>query len=153
MSNKAFPVIEAEDDKPVDNDEDDPAPELEEDDISGPALTSVQKLNIKKIHNNCGHPSKTEFLRCLRLSGAQGRVLKYVRKEFACSSCDAKGHMPKARLPASLPRTFRFNETIGIDLVEVKDPWGEKHTFVNIVCWGTLFQILARVEDKKAVTF
>ena len=60
--------------------------------------------------------------------------------------------MPKARLPASLPRTFRFNETIGIDLVEVKDPWSDKHVFVNMICWGTLFQIFARAPDKKAVT-
>ena len=31
-------------------------------------LTSSQKKVIQNIHNNCGHPSKEEFLRALRLS-------------------------------------------------------------------------------------
>ena len=33
-------------------------------------LTSSQKKVIQNIHNNCGHPSKEEFLRALRLSRA-----------------------------------------------------------------------------------
>ena len=59
--------------------------------------------------------------------------------------------MPKARLPASLPRTLRFNETVGIDLAEVEDPWGSKHVFTNLVCWGTLFQLWKKTEGKTAL--
>ena len=76
--------------------------------------------------------------------------MKYVRRRFKCDAREAKGHMPKARLPASLPRSFRFNETVGIDLVEVADPWGDKHIFLNMVCWGTLLQLFERVELNKA---
>ena len=76
-------------------------------------LTSSQKKVIQNIHNNCGHPSKEEFLRALRLSRARPEVLHYVRREFACA---AKRHPPKPRFPAALPRTCRFNETLGLDL-------------------------------------
>lgn len=135
----------------ADNDEDDPPPDNVSKDTSGPSLNPEQKMNIKKIHNNCGHPSNTEFLRALRLSGAQGRVLAYVRKESKRSACEAKGHMPKARLPASIPRTFRFNETFGIDLAEVEDPWGTKHIFTNLVCCGTFLQLWRKTEGKTAL--
>ena len=79
-------------------------------------LTSNQQKVIQNIHNNCGHPSKEEFLRALRLSRARLEVLHYVRREFECPACAAKGHPPKPRLPAALPRTFRFNETLGLVL-------------------------------------
>ena len=71
-------------------------------------LTSSQKKVIQNIHNMCGHPGKEEFLRALGLSRA--------RRESECPACAAKGHPPKPRLPAALPRTFRFNETLGVDL-------------------------------------
>ena len=79
-------------------------------------LTSSQRKVIQNIHNNRGHPSKEEFLRALRLSRARPEVLHCVRREFECPACAAKGHPPKPRFPAALPRTFRFNETLGLDL-------------------------------------
>ena len=78
-------------------------------------LTSSQKEVSQNIHNNYGHPSKEEFLRALRPSP---EVLDYVRREFECPACAAKGHPPKPRLPAALPRTFRFNETLGVYFFE-----------------------------------
>lgn len=67
----------------ADNNEDDPPPDDDEEDIGGPAPTGQQKVYIKKIRNNCCHPS-SELLRCLRLSGVQGIVLTYVRRQFNC---------------------------------------------------------------------
>ena len=77
-------------------------------------LTSNQKKVIQNIHDNCGHPSKEEFLRALRLSRAPQEVLDCVRREFECPACAAKGHPPKLGFLAALPRTFRFNETLGV---------------------------------------
>lgn len=58
--------------------------------------------------------------------------------------------MPKARLPASLPRAVRFNETLGIDPAAVEDPWGIKHMFANMVWSGTLFQLFKLASEEKA---
>ena len=99
-------------------------------------LTSSQKKVIQNIHNNCGHPSKEEFLRALRLSRARPEVLHCVRREFECPACAAKGHPPKPRFPAALPRTFRFNETLGLDFFEIESPDNSKIVFCNMVCWA-----------------
>ena len=69
-------------------------------------LTANQKCVIQNIHNNCGHPSREEFLRAPRLSRARSEVLNFVKREFECPACAAKGHPPKPRMPAALPRTF-----------------------------------------------
>ena len=121
--------------------------------------TSTQKpltTNLKKvaqnIHSNCGHPSKEQFLRALRLSRARPEVLDYMRREFECPACAAKGHPSKSRLPAAMPRTFRFNETLGVDLFEVESPDGSKIIFCNIVFWGTLYQLCIPILDKTAAT-
>jgi hypothetical protein len=34
--------------------------------------------------------------------------------------------MPKARRPAAVPKTYRFNHVIGLDLVEVKNMGSDK---------------------------
>ena len=115
-------------------------------------LTSNQKKVIQNIHNNCGHPSKEEFLRALRLSRARPEVLHFIRREFECPACAAKGHPPKPRFPAALPRTFRFNETLGLDLFEIESPDNSKMVFCNMVCWGTLYQLCIPVVDKTAET-
>ena len=56
-------------------------------------LTSSQKKVIRNIHNNCGHPSKEEFLRALRLSRARPEVLTM------CDECSSVQHVqPKVIL-------------------------------------------------------
>ena len=115
-------------------------------------LTANQKSVIQNIHNNCGHRSREEFLRAFRLSRARPEVLNHVRREFECPACAAQGHPPKPRMPAGLPQTFRFNETLGVDLFEIESPDGTKITFCNMVCRGTLYQLCIPILDKTAAT-
>ena len=68
----------------------------------------------------------------------------------ATPHCAAKGHLPKPRLPAAMPRTFRFNETPGVDLFEVESSDGTKNIFCNMVCCGTLCQLCILILDKTA---
>ena len=88
------------------------------------------------IHINCGHPAKAEMIRALRLSGAKPKVLKYVRDEFPCSACQARGTLPAPRPPAALPKTFRFNDIVGVDLSFIKDHKSETRIITNIVCFA-----------------
>ena len=71
-------------------------------------LTSSQKKVSQNIHNNCGHPSKEEFLRALRLSRARPEVLHYVRREFECPACAAKRASSKTQTSSSVPADFSF---------------------------------------------
>ena len=89
----------------------------------------------------------------MRLARAKEHVLNYVRHEFRCSGCEARDQMPKPALPASLPKNFRFNETVGIDLIELDRADGNgKFYGVNMVCWGTLFQLVFETPDKRPET-
>ena len=115
-------------------------------------LTANQKCVIQNIHNNCGHPSREEFLRGHRLSRARSEVVNFVRREFECPASAARGHPPKPRMPAALPRTFRFNETLGVEFFEIESPDGTKITFCNMVCWCTLYQLCIPILDKTAAT-
>ena len=115
-------------------------------------LTSSQKKVVQNIHNNCGHPRKGELLRALRLSRARPEVLDNVRREFECPACAAKGQPPKLPLPAAVPRTFHFNETLGVDLFEIESSDGSIIVFCNMVCWGTLYQLCIPLPDKTSAT-
>ena len=148
---ESYPV-ETQDITPQEEEREEEENVLDENVLLHDPLTEAQKKIIMKIHVNAGHPSKEEFLRALRLSRAKRKVLAYVRKAFQCNACDARGTVPKARPPASFPRTFRFNETVGIDLFEVDNGMGGKSWLVNMVCWGTLYQICVVTPDKTAAT-
>ena len=73
-----------------------------------------------------------------------------MRREFECPACAAEGHPPTSGLQAALPRSFRFNETLGVDLFEIESPNGSKIVFCNLVCWGTLYQLCIPILDKTA---
>ena len=107
----------------------------------------------QNIHNNFGHPSKEEFLRALRPSRARPEVLDYVRREFECPACAAKGHPPKPGLPAALPRTFRFNETLGVYFFETLSPRMVPMSLSATWCVGALwYQLCIPILDKIAGT-
>ena len=117
--------------------------ENQDDNHSPHNRTGVQKKTIWEIHYNRGHPSKEELLRAMRLSRARDPVLKYVRGHFHCPACDAKGRMPTPRSPAVLPRTFRFNETFGVDLFDIANADGSKTWYCNMVCGMAMWDGMA----------
>ena len=56
-----------------------------------------------------------------------------------------------ARKPSSLPRTLKFNQVVGVDLVEFND-LGLELTMTNMVCWGTGYQMMAIIPDKRSIS-
>ena len=71
-------------------------------------LTANQKRVVQNIHNNCGHPSREEFLRALRLSRARSEVLNFVRREFECGACAAKRTPSEAKDACSITTDIPF---------------------------------------------
>ena len=71
-----------------------------------------------------------------------------------CDESSSVQHVqPKGILQnAALPRTFRVNETLGVDLFEIESSDGSKIVVCSMVCWGTLHQLSIPVLDKTAVT-
>ena len=60
--------------------------------------------------------------------------------EMRCPTCEARP-LPLPPRPGMLPRCFRFNQCIGVDLVnlEVREDFGKA---IDVVCWGTGLQIV-----------
>ena len=106
--------------------------------------TEQQLRDLKIAHDNSGHPSNADFARLLRRGNARPEVAAWVRRNFKCEECEAH-QQPKARRPAAIPKTYRFNHVVGLDLVEVKNFSGEKHYWLNCICWGTSFQLVGKV--------
>ena len=94
---------------------------------------------MKLARSNLGHPSNNDFARTLKLGNAKPEVVRWVKRHFKCDDCEANKR-PKAKRPAAIPRSYRFNHVVGVDLVTVKNLEGERQEWLNIDCWGTSFQ-------------
>ena len=73
-------------------------------------------------------------------------VIEYVRREFKCDVCDARGRAGTRR-PAAVPKTYVFNRVVALDCLEV--PWnGKKYWFLRGVDHGTNYQVLAFLGER-----
>eukprot|EP00971_Amphidinium_carterae_P334851 6470363-Amphidinium_carterae.2 len=141
----AFPVSEESDREDFSEDdctdqEETPSQPLVEEPSPG------QMRLMQKVHENLGHPRKGDFVRTLRLGGCRKGLLNWVRQYYQCPACPSKV-TPKPIRPATVPRCYRFNEQLGVDLVQLHAN-GLQAWYLNMVDRGTNFQILERVESK-----
>ena len=58
---------------------------------------------------------------------------------------------PKSRRPTAVPKTYRFNHVVGIDLVDVKYD-GITYHWLYVVCWGSGLQLVYPVVGDGAKT-
>ena len=97
-------------------------------------------MDLQIAHENAGHPSAKDFARLLRRGNAKPLVAAWVAKHFRCPACESN-RRPKARRPTAVPKTYRFNHVVGIDLV-TKVYEGREYHWLNVVCWGTGLQLV-----------
>ena len=82
-----------------------------------------------------------ELARALRHAGARREAIRFVLKELRCPTCEARP-LPLPHRPGMLPRCLRFNQCIGVDLVDLEVRDGTSAKALNVVCWGTGLQIV-----------
>ncbi len=126
------------------NEEDrDASPLSDEEEVETPSPdfwpTKAQLVDLKIAHDNNGHPTATDFARMIRLGNGKPELVKWVKHHFRCDDCEAH-RKPKARRPSAVPRSYRFNHVVGIDLLIARDPDGVACFFLNVICWGTSLQ-------------
>jgi len=107
-----------------------------------PSPDQLRDLHI--AHDNSGHPTNADFARLLRRGNCKPEIAAWVRKNFKCEQCEAETR-PRARRPTAVPRSYRFNHVVGVDLIEPKGLSGQTEHWINCVCWGTGFQLVARL--------
>ena len=113
--------------------------------------TSEQGLwkQIRKAHEKMGHPHEEQFIRILRQAGASEYVLG-LAKRLRCSVCEQHKPPKPPRISAGTP-SFEFNAVVGLDVFHLQG-WqnGQTVHVLNMVDWGTSFQICVRVKEVTA---
>ena len=89
------------------------------------------------MHRQFGHCPLTVLVEVLRGSNAKDEFIKEARL-LRCDGCDA--HKPKPQTSkTTLPRTFQFNEAVGVDIFEIKDSSNTRYSMLSFVCQGTCY--------------
>ena len=133
------------------------AEQVSEDDMDIPPVPdfqpSAQQLkDLRLAHDNNGHPTNTDFARMIKLGNGKPELVKWVKHHFRCDDCEAN-RRPRAKRPSAVPKTYRFNHVVGLDLADKKNLEGERQHWLNVVCWGTSFQqvkLLPNANEKTA---
>ena len=70
-----------------------------------------------------------------------GKEMLNAAKYFKCTACTNNARLPQ-RSKTTLPKPYVFNHTVGVDVFELHDYEGERHSFFNMLCLGTKFQVV-----------
>ena len=116
------------------------------------AVTEEDKQKIRRMHVNLGHPSKESFLRFLNAGRVRGEVVRWVRQEFTCSTCDSQA-LPKAPRPAVVPKCYTPGIAMSMDIFYIPDALNVKSIPVlNMIDLGTNYQVIEPLIDKDPIT-
>ena len=132
----------------VDTDDEEPEPQQKEDEGPLREPTPQEKREILKIHRGLNHPETADFVRALKHAGARQHLISGAARSMRCPTCSSR-RWPKARRMGALPRCMRFNQTIGCDVITLS-AFGRQYRYLNIVCWGTGFQMLGAIQTASA---
>ena len=115
-------------------------------------LSRSEKDLVKKLHVNLGHPSRESFTRLMKLARAREDVVSFIQKEFRCDLCD-RHQPPKAARPSAMPKFYEPNKVLGVDVVHMPglNP-RESRPVLNIIDWGTCFQVLEPLRDLSSMS-
>ena len=100
------------------------------------------RVAIRKMHSEWGHLPSSVLINILKQAKAPQEYVDAAMQHL-CSACDV-AQPPKQTSKTGPPRmNYTFNHSIGIDVFDLHDYDGNCHLFLNIVCYGTDFQIVA----------
>ena len=105
---------------------------------------TVEQL-VRRAHNGLGHPSNERLARILKSAGAKEEAV-IAAKQLKCSVCEQHRPVRPAR-QAAPPKELGTNEIVGVDTVYVEHPSGKRKMCLNIVDWGTRFQMVIPLTD------
>eukprot|EP00435_Cladocopium_sp_Y103_P039402 s1944_g10.t1 len=112
------------------------------------AVTAEDRVKIRRMHVNLGHPNMESFLRFLRAGRVRREVLQWVQREFRCATCQSQA-LPKAPRPAVVPKCYEPGVALGIDVFFIPDVLNQRSVPVlNVVDLGTNYQMVEVLDNK-----
>eukprot|EP00435_Cladocopium_sp_Y103_P000814 s912_g1.t1 len=105
-----------------------------------------QRVALRRLHSMMGHCSNSALVRMLRASMADKKVIK-AAAHFQCPSCNEikKTDRPREVKPLRPDQQLRFNNEVSVDVFEVKDSIGARHSILSIVDVATHYHVVVRV--------
>ena len=116
----------------------------------------LQKVNLEQLvrraHEGLGHPQTERFVRILRHGKAPQAAID-IAKSLQCSECQTH-KLPDPAIRGAQPReSTAVNDLVAIDTVHLRDHQNNAAPAVNIIDWGSHFQLVIplRQETSEAV--
>ena len=100
-------------------------------------LPRATRIAVRRLHRQFGHVPNRVLVQILRASNAEADFIKAART-LRCEGCDAVHPKPQTQ-KVTLPRSLSFNDSVGVDIFEVKDANGERYSVFSMVDQGTCF--------------
>ena len=99
------------------------------------------RVAIRRMHAEWGHLPNTVLINILKTAKAPPEYIDAAVKHL-CNTCEVAA--PKKQTSKHGPPTlnYSFNHTVGVDVLDLHDYDGNCYLFLNIVCYGTDFQIV-----------
>ena len=108
-------------------------------------MPRAARIAVRKLHRQFGHCPNRVLVEILRASGAKVDLIQAARL-MRCQGCEHERPKPQTAKVA-LPRTSQFNESVGIDIFEVKDKSGTRCSILSFICLGTTYHQAAIIQE------
>ena len=102
-------------------------------------LPSRVRIGIRRLHRQFGRVPVSVMVNLLKAARIDPAFIE-AAKLHRCPACEDTPEKKKTH-KVSMPSEYRFNHTLGIDLLEIVDIKGQKYMVMNMVCVGTTFQL------------
>jgi hypothetical protein len=105
-----------------------------------PPSEAQVKTELRKLHNNLGHPTNRELIRVLKNAGGSETALR-LASDFKCDVCFHRQRPPPC-LPASAHQIVDFNHRVGLDVKKVPG-WQPNQvvTCLNVIDYASGFNL------------
>ena len=126
--------------------------------VHGPAFRSLsaeQRADLKRLHQNLGHPDPARLQRLLTDQGANPAVIAGAL-DMQCDVCLETLRKPKLSHPSTIHGDLDFNDVVGADGVYWKSKLGQTYHFMHFIDESTLFHVGApsgRTVEEQIRTF
>ena len=112
-------------------------------------IPDTVKHEVRRAHHQLGHLGRDALLRLARNAGKSPDHLFYI-KHWQCPVCLRRAAPAPVVQASGRDRPQEFNMLVGVDLKEVQDAEGERHTFLNILDVATRYSVFVRVSNKSS---
>ena len=117
---------------------------------SGPdflKLGATEKADLRRLHNNLGHPDVSKLVRLLTEQGAKPEIVAAAR-DMVCDTCVETQTRPRLSQPGRIHPARDFNDVVGADGAYWTNRHGKVFHFMHFIDEATLYHVGSRCSRK-----